>query len=692
MLCCLLCMHLAPRKANAQSTFYEALAVSRFDSSILDSIVRPIIPTSPTTKIAALTQPEIEEVKNFKQFMKAPFSDALATPISLKNIQLYIDKYNKAVALLPDAYRKIYPPLEIPGAKMAGFAATPVFALAGIAANLLSGNKGASLSPEQQTVIIDGIARYYAEEFKKAQVLTYMNTIVKNANRYPEIRILMPETYLKLTNTNLQEFPDLGAQFKDIFSKDLKKMPASLMYFLDTVRTEQLDNSYKLLSKPVVQRIKNDANYHNIKLAIDMGDKLLNNYPLAELLEYMDNEHGNSVNHNTTGRAISSIYMLHAALRDTTDGKLWVSLQQLKQMSAMHRQYFAGLLYQNNKALFDGIDVSGTAHIADSLVSSAQKIMQQLVKVQELRQVYKEKAEGENFEYLLDATIGMLQTYQQVWLARQTLQQATGEAQQSIQQQMNRFAEQAKYITYLYSNVRKGDYSNVTYYVLRLVQQMADTQDIKFTRTFELLTQYGNFMTETVNAKSPEDVKDLIKKFAAPPSSFIIKRERAMTISLTGQPGFFIGREWTGSPKIASWVPGISLPLGVEFTLRNNKYCNKDKEAVRRKGNRASFGAFVQILDLGAVLNYRTGKDSLSGLPDEVTLQQVFSPGASLTWGLRNSPVTFAAGYQWTPQLREITVNGNTTMPRGDRVFLRVGWDIPMLHIYKSPNRFRDKN
>ena len=40
--------------------------------------------------------------------------------------------------------------------------------------NIIGGNF--SLSAEDQTKIIDGLTKYYAEEFRKAQLLTYMKT------------------------------------------------------------------------------------------------------------------------------------------------------------------------------------------------------------------------------------------------------------------------------------------------------------------------------------------------------------------------------------------------------------------------------------------------------------------------------------------------------------------------------------
>jgi len=185
-------------------------------------------------------------------------------------------------------------------------------------------------------------------------------------------------------------------------------------------------------------------------------------------------------------------------------------------------------------------------------------------------------------------------------------------------------------------------------------------------------------MTDVINAKNSDDIKKCIKEHVAPPASFLLKREYQRTLSITGMPGYFISFDkFDGSKQKFAFESGITLPMGFDLTF-------KQKNGVK---NSSSFGLFFQLVDLGAVLNFRLS-DSTSTLPQKINFQQVFSPGVSLNYGFKNSPLTLGIGYQYTPELRQITLsNGNQTYPNGNRIFFRLAWDIPLINIAKSKSK-----
>src|SRR3546814_13328882 len=78
------------------------------------------------------------------------------------------------------------------------------FALSAIP-NLISGQL--SLSDTSQSAIIAGITKYYAEEFRKAQTITYMKSLAARAGKIGEIRILFPATYQMLKNADPSRVP-----------------------------------------------------------------------------------------------------------------------------------------------------------------------------------------------------------------------------------------------------------------------------------------------------------------------------------------------------------------------------------------------------------------------------------------------------------------------------------------------------
>ena len=188
-------------------------------------------------------------------------------------------------------------------------------------------------------------------------------------------------------------------------------------------------------------------------------------------------------------------------------------------------------------------------------------------------------------------------------------------------------------------------------------------------------------MSDVINSEDSDAIKEIIKKHVAPSVSFIHKKEYTSTISITSQPGYFVSTESIENNN--GFVSGITLPIGFEFTWK----VKKRPDPTKKIQNGSSIGIFAQLLDLGAMLNFRVHDDS-STLPDKVEIKHVFSPGGSITYGLKNSPLTFALGYQYTPQLRKITLdNGNEILPNGHRIFLQIAWDIPLVNIYRSNSK-----
>ena len=82
-----------------------------------------------------------------------------------------------------------------------------------------------------------------------------------------------------------------------------------------------------------------------------------------------------------------------------------------------------------------------------------------------------------------------------------------------------------------------------------------------------------------------------------------------------------------------------------------------------------------------------------SGFPQKVTFKQVFSPGVSINFGLKSSPITFGLGIQLTPELRKILDDEGFEIQENKslRWFFRISWDIPLIRIkplYKNSDRY----
>jgi hypothetical protein len=694
----------------AQNAYYDALFLNTLSEKGLDRMF-----DAAKAGQIYLSLDEFKQIEFAKDFIKDPFDvdSTINELFDVSPIKSAILKYNK---FLEYEYSTGFSPKPL-------IADGSVAAL-GILANAISGDF--SLSSEDQTKILDGLTKYYAEEFKKAQLLTYMQTFEDKIGEVGELQVLFPNTYEKLKNTNPSKFPELGDEYKEIFSQDLRALIDNLIKHIDnhasnkkegvydfkievkkyseTERAKKkkerikdslistyyilkqnasLDSTLVFLNGMNTLKIKTNENFSSVKLSADIGSKLVNNYHPVDLFNYLDGTYYKEAYltdaiklDEKLGVIIHGVNLFQRNLLDTTKSKtsqfsnVWLNFEDFNKINTIKEwELFAGLLYQQDKvffkkAIFDpsknqltekNIKIPTQTNL-EYLKGFYLKILSALNEIQEFRNNLNEDNLNENYiEYMKIVT--------------DVFQQANYN-----DEDISKFFKISNYSLQVYDNARSKDYSNSIHYVTLILNEFLGTNS-SYLETMQKIDQYGTFMTDVVNSEDSDEVKEVIKKHAAPPASFILKREYARTFSITGQPGYFISGENLNDDW--GFVSGITLPIGFEYTFKLKK----------GQENSCSFGIFAQVIDLGAMLNFRVS-DSTSTLPDDVTFSQIFSPGGSLTYGFKNSPLTLGLGYQYTSELRNITLdNGNETYPNGHRIFLRLAWDIPFLNIWKSKEK-----
>jgi hypothetical protein len=651
----------------AQNAYYDALYINTLSKEALDNII-----SASSNKLIYLSKDEVNQVNQAMIFIEKPFDNSLSD-FSIEPVKSAISKYNSLVIAEINSYQGYTSKFIDPGSSSL---------ILGIIPSILSGDF--SLSGEDQTKILDGLTKYYAEEFKKAQLLTYMQTFENTIGEVGELQVLFPNTYNKLKNTNPSKFPELGDEYKEIFSQDLRALLDNLINHVENHKNiDDLESKLKFLNSTNTALIKSKPYYGSLKLSADISSKLVNNYHPVDLFNYLDGTYyKSSYLANATkldeklGVIIHGVNLFQRNLLDTTKTKsaqfsnVWLNHEEFNKINTTSEwTYFAGLIYQQDKEFFkkvffdpinkkltdQNIKVSTQTNL-EYMKGTYIKILSSLNQIQEFRNNLNEDNLNENYiEYMKIVT--------------NVFQNANYN-----NDDISKFFTISNYSLQVYDNARSKDYSNSIHYVTLILNEFLGT-NTTYLETMQQIDQYGTFMTDVINSEDSDEVKEVIKKHAAPPASFILKREYARTLSITGQPGYFISAE--SLDENWGFVSGITLPMGFEYTWKLKK----------GQENSASFGVFAQVIDLGAMLNFRVS-DSTSTLPDNVEFSQIFSPGGSLTYGFKNSPLTLGLGYQYTPELRQVTLeNGNETYPNGRRIFLRLAWDIPFLNIWKSKEK-----
>ncbi len=177
--------------AFSQNAFYDAQYLTCVSNAEIQNILdasdannaKFSAANPPMKPYINLSTHEIAVLKDYQKFLANPF-DTTIIGLDLGALKSSISKYNAfAEAEQKNALNGL-------GTKL-GFSPFGLTSALSLIPNIIDGNF--SLSAEQQTKIIDGLTKYYAEEFRKAQLLTYMQTFENTLGKVGELQVLFPQ-------------------------------------------------------------------------------------------------------------------------------------------------------------------------------------------------------------------------------------------------------------------------------------------------------------------------------------------------------------------------------------------------------------------------------------------------------------------------------------------------------------------
>lgn len=215
----------------------------------------------------------------------------------------------------------------------------------------------------------------------------------------------------------------------------------------------------------------------------------------------------------------------------------------------------------------------------------------------------------------------------------------------------------------------------------RTVVKEVATKDLReLESSNEALNTYANLMASVLLAEDSEDIKEALNSVANKKGSYLVRQQSHFSATVSFYPGAKFGwetLETSGLPDTEGTYLGVTLPIGVEAAVGTNW---KPIGAV---------GLFVQVLDLGAVLNYSLQNDNeeVSSSPD-INFKQVLSPGAYLTIHFTNNPITLGLGGSYSPELRQINADGVTLSANSFQYGFFLAVDLNVFTLYGSKRKF----
>ncbi|GEO09963.1 hypothetical protein [Segetibacter aerophilus] len=248
---------------------------------------------------------------------------------------------------------------------------------------------------------------------------------------------------------------------------------------------------------------------------------------------------------------------------------------------------------------------------------------------------------------------------------------------------------------YLSPNITDG--SRLDRFVKDNALKITDFNNLAESNNFNTITRTVSFISDVRRAPDSKTLSQVISSYASPPVSYKQKRSSNFSIDLNAFVGIYGGYE--GQLKQSAFnlkqysdfafSAGVSAPIGVSCSwgyskpaknITGNSFLTKKGSFKSLKEN--NFSITISIIDIGAPVSYRLSKGSAGALPNNVTFGQLISPGLFAQWGIRNTPLCFSAGVQYTPELRTF----DAAKQKQETAFsLRAGmfFDLPLMNIIR---------
>jgi|GEM_PF-844033 len=171
--------------------------------------------------------------------------------------------------------------------------------------------------------------------------------------------------------------------------------------------------------------------------------------------------------------------------------------------------------------------------------------------------------------------------------------------------------------------------------------------------------------------KDGTKIKSILRSYVEPIGTSALKRISPFNISLNSYAGINLGFENVRDPNAAdSWYGGVAAPVGIAFSFWPS--------------NTGSLSLFLEVLDLGSLVNVRFQNDNTSY--DDLRLEQFLSPGAGIFYNFKNTPITIGGRYNYISNLRKVTYNNGIsdvveTGQDVSRLSFSILIDIPLFTI-----------
>ncbi len=547
-----------------------------------------------------------------------------------------------------------------------------------------------------------------------------------------DFQFLFPDTYELVTTTSPLDYAGMGGKYKEAFTDDLNNLLSNTKSYLikggDYTFYKNNCNKDKSVLFKTHSKIKNSSIYPFAIAGVDIGDKLLHDYHPVDLFNYMESSYYDTtkLDFNHIGNISKFINTIQFNFRDTSKAingqfdNVWINYELLNQFlrgninGTQNLELFSALIYHEHPSFFNSLGLKDSIlNYHEFYKKKITPIYELLLKIQEFAKETNDK--NNSFETYTDLILDVIEVTID-FIRPNTLSRSIEIPYIPNTNDLKNKIRSVEHIFDIYNSIQEGNYSLIIESFVQLLSDLTPKKNIdpKLYHFTTSINEFGGFMEGISKAQNEAEMKDAIKTFVAPPTSFINKRSRLYTLSISAHPGVYAAWEklrkddTLRQTSIDGLTFGLTMPVGLEFTraitkkrptgdtsLAQNRDAYIYKKGELKEYTGWSIGLFANLIDLGALFNIRVGKDATSVLPNDIRFQDILSPGAWLNVGIKNSGFTIGLGYQYTPSLREINTGdesvGKVALPNAHRGGLRISYDVPLYNIWSSKKlKFKD--
>lgn len=566
-----------------------------------------------------------------------------------------------------------------------------------------------SIGNTDVTYFAAGIARFLAERTKDELNEAFFRKMQEQLNAYPELKTLFPQTSSFLNVIDGYSYASVIQVLKEAFETDVQNLPMNL-YQVKSLTENNCDASVLSDTKfrNCQDRLKklhaffDSRNGRWIGLGMFTVKEAVQSPNPADLLKSISGSDeltgiktvSKDSSYYTNYNIASSVELsnlISQSLISKDDQQIWITPKELNALlkSQTAIKAYLGLLLAKEQTKSVVIDFYKADH---SLISFGNFLIQQydtygsfesqitnLIKnahtafnsannaVKTMMAATDKSVEANPqalYNYYKTVTATLKPIAHSVLLATLTGKQDIGAEYDLIEKYLNPSVDIAYHLA-------TKKYSAAIYDATILLSYLkpASSQLGQVTSAF---TKYGILISTVANAQSSEEVKQALEASVLPVGSYSIKRRSSWSMSINS----YVGAFWNYTGSANSMQPyGLSAPIGFNVS-----------KGFSKSGNAGGLSVNLQILDLGALVNYYLLKGDTASLPNNfnVKLSNIFAPGFNVCYNIPKTPLSVAWGGQYIPTLYKYQqINGRNELVSTNAFHMQVSLlvDIPLYNL-----------